>query len=59
MILVWLILLPLLGGFFAWYLARRDDVTARWFSVLSLGAGLVLTLTVWFIYEKELVDNYI
>jgi len=54
MILVWLILLPLLGGFFAWYFARRDDVTARWVSVLSLGAGLILTLTVWFIYEKEL-----
>jgi NADH-quinone oxidoreductase subunit M len=52
MILVWLILLPVIGGFFAWYFDGCNDAKARWISVLSLGAGFILTLTVWFMYES-------
>lgn len=47
MILIWMILLPLLGGLTAWYAGRRNTAAARWVSLLALTAGLILVCVVW------------
>jgi NADH-quinone oxidoreductase subunit M len=46
MILVWIILVPLIGGLIAWLAARRSDTAARWLSLLALAldGGLVAGL---------------
>jgi NADH-quinone oxidoreductase subunit M len=50
MILVWLVLLPLLGGLIAWYAGRRNAAVARWVSLLALTAGFILVCMVWFVH---------
>ncbi|MEE4251245.1 MAG: NADH-quinone oxidoreductase subunit M [Alcanivoracaceae bacterium] len=42
MSLLWLILLPLLGGFFAWFAERIHDDLPRWVSLLTCTATLLL-----------------
>lgn len=50
MILVWLILLPFLGGILAWYTGRRNTEASRWISAAVLSLDLVFALVVWFLY---------
>ncbi len=47
MTLLWLILLPFLGGLAAWLVARWSHVAARWVALLALGADLALALGLW------------
>jgi len=49
MILVWLILLPFLGGILAWYAGDRNANASRWTSVAALFLDLVLLLFLWFL----------
>jgi NADH-quinone oxidoreductase subunit M len=49
MILVWLILLPFLGGILAWYAGRRNANASRWTSVAALFLDLALLLFLWFL----------
>jgi len=51
MILVWLIALPLLGGFAAWALARWNTTCARWASLIALAADGVLLAGLWQSWE--------
>ncbi len=44
MTLVWLVLIPLLGGCLAWLAARRSPAWARWISLVALFAELALLL---------------
>ncbi len=46
-VLLTLLLLPLAGGLLAWLVARVSDPAARWVSASALGAGLVLSVTLW------------
>jgi len=48
MTLVWLILIPLLGGLVAWAAARWGSSWPRWISLAALGLDLVVALQVWF-----------
>jgi NADH-quinone oxidoreductase subunit M len=47
MILVWLLIIPLLGGVIAWHLDRGDSDWPRWISLVALFADLVLALSLW------------
>ena len=49
MILVWIILLPLLGGIIAGFFGRRNPEAARWISVITLvlELDLFLILAIW------------
>jgi len=47
MILVWLLVIPLAGGFLAWILARWSDQAARWVSLLAAVADLALAGVLW------------
>ncbi len=47
MILVWLLIIPLIGGVIAWHLDRGGSDLPRWVSLLSLFADLILVLSLW------------
>ena len=47
MILLWLIIIPLMGGLAAWILGRNNSSWARWISLASLVADCFLLLSLW------------
>jgi NADH-quinone oxidoreductase subunit M len=47
MILIWLILIPLIGGLLAWLVARWGAAGARWVSLAALAANMALILVLW------------
>ena len=47
MILLWLILIPMIGGILSLLLPRSREQLARWIAILASGAGLVLTPMLW------------
>jgi len=51
MILIWLILIPMLGGILAWLLGAWIRPAAHWISLLTMVADLALVLWLW-------VQNY-
>jgi len=44
MILIWLIIIPLIGGLIAWPLGRKDNAWPRWISIASLVIDAVLLM---------------
>ncbi len=54
MILVWLVLIPMLGGIAAWLVAGRDAKAARWISVASLAVDFALTIILWVQHASQL-----
>jgi NADH-quinone oxidoreductase subunit M len=53
MILVWLILIPLMGGLAAWFLGRKHGDWTRWISLASLILDVVLLLYLWPAHSVE------
>lgn len=51
MTLVWLVVLPLLGGFAAWASARCNATYARWVSLSALAADGVLLAGLWWSWD--------
>ncbi len=47
MILIWLIIIPLIGGLAAWSLGNRNAVHARWISLAVLAIDAVLLTSFW------------
>jgi NADH-quinone oxidoreductase subunit M len=47
MTLVWIVLLPFIGGLAAWAAARRNADAARWISLVFLAFDMLLLLIVW------------
>src|SRR6185312_13435127 len=47
MLLLWLILVPLIGGGLAWLGERRSTLWPRWISIAILAVELALVLTLW------------
>jgi len=47
MILIWLIVILLVGGLFAWLVGRKDSRAARWISLIAVTVDLVLSLYLW------------
>ncbi len=47
MILVWLILIPLIGGILAWSVSRISERSARWISLIAMCVELLLVLALW------------
>ncbi len=47
MILLWLLIIPLLGGLISWSFDRRNSSWPRWISLVSLIIVLMLTLKLW------------
>jgi len=47
MTLLWLILIPLLGGILAWIAARWSAAAARWVSLAALICDMILALGLW------------
>jgi NADH-quinone oxidoreductase subunit M len=47
MILIWLIIIPLIGGLAAWLLGNRNALLARWMSLAALAIDAVLLLSFW------------
>lgn len=47
MILVWLILIPLIGGLLAWAFGRDGKNTSRWISLIAVGLGFILSIILW------------
>jgi NADH-quinone oxidoreductase subunit M len=47
MILLWLILIPIIGGVISLFAAKRSNQAARWIAIVSLGIDLVLTVALW------------
>jgi NADH-quinone oxidoreductase subunit M len=47
MILLWLIIIPILGGLAAWGVDRRDSAAARWFSLSALLLDAIVLVLFW------------
>lgn len=47
MILAWLIIILMAGGFLAWFFGRINHLWARWISLIALIIDFVLVLSVW------------
>src|SRR5437763_12094059 len=47
MILLWLILIPLIGGILSLLVPWRQVLASRWIAVAAIGLDLLLTLTLW------------
>jgi NADH-quinone oxidoreductase subunit M len=54
MILLWLIVVPFIGGLLAWTLARRDPLWARWTSLAAITADLVIAIVLWVQHRGDL-----
>ncbi len=54
MTLVWLILIPLLGGAMSWQSGRWSSVAPRWLALLTLLIGLGLSLWLWLTQDFSL-----
>ncbi len=48
MILIWLIIIPFLGGIIAWYSDRLNTALPRWISLIALTFDFALLLALWF-----------
>jgi NADH-quinone oxidoreductase subunit M len=53
MILVWLIIIPFVGGLLAWLVSRWDNRWSRWVSLAALAINLALVLALWAQYGSE------
>jgi NADH-quinone oxidoreductase subunit M len=53
MILLWLILIPFVGGLVAWLLARWNTNAPRWISLFASAIELVLALALWGPHERQ------
>jgi NADH-quinone oxidoreductase subunit M len=47
MILLWLILIPLIGGLVAWPLGGKNAALSRWISLAALALDMVLLMSFW------------
>lgn len=47
MILLWLILIPLIGGVLSLLTARRNAILPRWIALIAISLDLLLTLALW------------
>ncbi len=47
MILLWLIIIPLLGGLAAWIIDRKDGTAPRWVSIAALAVDAILLASFW------------
>ncbi|MCF7805907.1 MAG: NADH-quinone oxidoreductase subunit M [Candidatus Marinimicrobia bacterium] len=50
MILVWLILIPIIGGVLAWILDRQSKAAGRWVSLIAMVIDLGLAVYLWIQY---------
>ena len=49
MILLWLIIIPLLGGILSLLAARWSGQAARWIAIVATGAALTITVILWIV----------
>lgn len=47
MILIWLILIPVIGGLLSWLFGRRNDKWPRWLSLIAVAIDFVLVTVIW------------
>ncbi len=47
MMLIWLLIIPILGGGLAWWLGRRNAAAARWIALAATVSQLLLAISVW------------
>ncbi|MFC3664832.1 NADH-quinone oxidoreductase subunit M [Modicisalibacter luteus] len=56
MTLVWLILIPFIGGLLCWKAERLGEMAPRWIALGTMGLVLLITLGLWFQGEYHLPD---
>ena len=56
MTLVWLILIPFIGGLLCWKAERWGEMAPRWIALGTMGLVLLITLGLWFQGEYHLPD---
>ncbi|SFH60675.1 NADH-quinone oxidoreductase subunit M [Modicisalibacter xianhensis] len=56
MTLVWLILIPFIGGLLCWQAERWGGMAPRWIALGTMGLVLLITLGLWFQGEYHLPD---
>src|ERR1700751_1372300 len=47
MVLLWLVLIPLIGGVLSLLVARTSARVSRWIAITALGLDLILTIALW------------
>jgi len=55
MVLVWLFLIPLIGGLLAWLTERYSRDAARWVALLALALQLMIVIALWVEYWAQIV----
>ncbi|WP_227370478.1 NADH-quinone oxidoreductase subunit M [Halomonas sp. M20] len=56
MMLVWLILIPFIGGLLCWQAERIGDTPPRWIALGTMGLELLLTLWLWWSGDFQLPE---
>jgi len=54
MILIWLILIPIIGGLLAWLLGKANPEISRWISLLAMILDLILVVGIWIQHPASL-----
>ena len=54
MTLLWILIVPLIGGLLAWLSGKTGTQLPRWISVAALAIVFVLTLQIWYNYYTEI-----
>ncbi len=54
MILAWLIIILIIGGFLAWISGKWNDKLPRWISLIALIIDFVIILSIWFSYPVNI-----
>ncbi len=47
MILLWLILVPLIGGLLAWITGKSNPASSRWISLIAMIIDMILAIVIW------------
>jgi len=54
MILLWLILIPVIGGLLAWITGKSNPTVSRWISLIAMLIDMVLAIVIWGQYGDQI-----
>lgn len=57
MTLLWILLIPFIGGLLCWQMERLGEQFVRWVALLSMSACLLLSCAIWWSGDFTLINQ--